>query len=105
MSELKETDTMAKSDVNAIVIGREEMCNMEHFVILQDQWISDDPNRDYDFIQMDLRPLDGKSEGVGVAISFSTDDMQYEGDYLPITLDKEETKKMLDYLTEVYNAL
>ena len=89
--------------VNAIVMGLEEMGGMEHFVILEDGFVG--KNGKSEFVQMDLRPLDGDSEGVGLAIAFSTDFMQYEGDYLPICLDKAETKQLIDYLTEIYEAL
>ena len=97
-----EKDAVA-SAVNAIVIGHEEMGGMDHFVILEDGFVG--RNGDAEFVQMDIRPLDGDSEGVGVAIAFSTDFMQYEGDYLPICLDKAETKQLIDYLTEIYEAL
>ena len=95
----KEKDAVA-SAVDAIVIGREEMGGMEHFVIMQDGF-----NGNNDFVQMDLRPLDGKNEGRGLAIAFSTAIMEYKGDYAPITLSKAEAKQLIDYLTEIYEAL
>lgn len=95
------SDSVNKS--GTVISGHEEIAEMDHYVILQDGFVGRDGKNE--FVQMDLRPLDGESEGDGLAISFSTDFMRYKGDYLPITLEKDEVKALLDYLTNVYKGL
>lgn len=60
--------------------------------------------KDDGYVQSEFRMLDGKSEGVGIAISVF-DSMTPKGDYSPQELTKEETKAFIQFLIKSYKKM
>ena len=73
--------------------------------VIHDSFHNDKTGKWDGICAMDIRLSDFESEGHDVFISFWDTIFERTGDYIPINLEKEELKKVIDFMQECYAKL